>query len=330
MSYSNITNPEVAADAALTTGLMTKLRDNPEAIALGLSGATRVTEAGLETGAVHQNQLDTTTQDIDLTASVNNASSYGTFLMTSAQYFLGFKYGSPDTSSSSASVYCSVQTGRAQTNFNTENCYGEVGVADTGAYTDLTVESEWRYVTASGPFDLGDGEIPTFIFVLMRDGKPRMVSACDIPPWAYNGPTEITPTRVFRSENGSLKKYKTVVNINDDGEIERKEVEINMEMKNRDINLLPQPFIKEPGDEVILIDPVETLQLKELRTGGLKFSSLLFKDYIRLDNTPIKRKSPNGVRPTRYKWKNTRRKAGEMMADRRQGVGAFSKKIVDV
>jgi len=43
MTWTNITNAQVASGAALTTGLVTALRDNPAAIANGDSGAPRIT-----------------------------------------------------------------------------------------------------------------------------------------------------------------------------------------------------------------------------------------------------------------------------------------------
>ncbi len=48
MAYVAITNGEIDTDSPLTTGLMTKFRDNPEAIAQGLSGATRIARSALD------------------------------------------------------------------------------------------------------------------------------------------------------------------------------------------------------------------------------------------------------------------------------------------
>ncbi len=50
MAYNAITNAEIDTDSPITTSLMTKMRDNPEAIAQGLLGATKVSvENALET-----------------------------------------------------------------------------------------------------------------------------------------------------------------------------------------------------------------------------------------------------------------------------------------
>lgn len=52
MAYSTISNSEIAVGAPLTNALLIKIRDNPEAIALGLSGATRIATNALGTGVV--------------------------------------------------------------------------------------------------------------------------------------------------------------------------------------------------------------------------------------------------------------------------------------
>ncbi len=47
MAYSAITNGEIDLDSLITVSTMTKIRDNPEAIALGLANATRIVTAAL-------------------------------------------------------------------------------------------------------------------------------------------------------------------------------------------------------------------------------------------------------------------------------------------
>jgi hypothetical protein len=51
---------------------------------------------------------------------------------------------------------------------------------------------------------------------------------------------------------------------------------------------------------------------------------LMDKDYLRLDNETIKRSTPNGVLPAKFKWKNTRARVGEATKDRRMKRGVFS------
>lgn len=52
MAYSAITAGEIDQDSPITTGLMTRLRDNPIAIAAGDSGAPRIQTNALDTGVV--------------------------------------------------------------------------------------------------------------------------------------------------------------------------------------------------------------------------------------------------------------------------------------
>lgn len=309
----------------LTSGTLSMSRIGTDAITADKIASGAVGQSEIATGAVHQGELKTVTQDMDHTASVNGSTSSLTTLMTATQYHLGYNYYSPDTSSPSAFVQCYVQSERPQTNFGTNACYGVVAVRDTGSYSNLTVESEWRYVEASGPFDIGDGDIPQFIYVLMKDGVPSGVSACEIPPWAYNGPTDITPSRTSKA-GGILRKYKNIKRVNDSGDIESIEVEIDMERKNRDMNLIPHPFlIDDPlNSEVLILDPVETMKLLEYRENGVKTSELIFKGYLKLDNSPINRAFPEGVTPCRFKWKNTQRKAGAMVLDKRLKQGPYA------
>ena len=49
--WTTISDTQVDPNAPLTSELMTALRDNPIAIAQGASGATRITDAALDTGA---------------------------------------------------------------------------------------------------------------------------------------------------------------------------------------------------------------------------------------------------------------------------------------
>lgn len=88
-------------------------------------------------------------------------------------------------------------------------------------------------------------------------------------------------------------------------------------MKNADINIVPHPFTLEQGEQVVMLDPVETLELCELMECGERPSNFLFNDYIRLDNSPIQRVAPMGVQTVKFKWKNTQLRADEAIRDRK-------------
>lgn len=55
-----------------------------------------------------------------------------------------------------------------------------------------TVYGFQRYVTASPPFDMGDGDAQGFLFLLLdKRGQVQGHYMADVPPWGYNGPTDI-------------------------------------------------------------------------------------------------------------------------------------------
>ncbi len=54
MAYVPIANSEIDPDSPITTSLMTKMRDNPEAIAAGLTGAPRIVQGALSSGVQAQ------------------------------------------------------------------------------------------------------------------------------------------------------------------------------------------------------------------------------------------------------------------------------------
>jgi len=84
MAYTAIPNGDVDADSPITTGLMTKLRDNPIAIANGDAGAPSIQLAAMAANSVDTSQIvaaavgrseianSTTTSAGSLTVSAHN------------------------------------------------------------------------------------------------------------------------------------------------------------------------------------------------------------------------------------------------------------------
>ena len=75
-----------------------------------------------------------------------------------------------------------------------------------GAGTGRTYYAQQRYIQASPPYDLGDGEVPLFVFARV-DGGGKIISTyvAQDPPWANNGPTNIAPDGV--DEDGRPVKF---------------------------------------------------------------------------------------------------------------------------
>ena len=192
-----------------------------------------------------------------------------------------------------------------------------------GAGTVITtVTATQRYISASPPYNIGDGDIANFTY-LVYDKNNQLVASyvADTPPWAYNGPTNIMPDLVKRNEvNNELiklkKQYKKIVlppwrggnedewndwNANKEFEF----VEIDHEMKNRDMDLIPHPYpnLRE-GDYVVLVEPCcdITDKFKDLHEDGESIYNIIKDGYIELKEE-VNCCKPNGVKVMRPKWK---------------------------
>lgn len=347
-TYSAIAASEIDVDSPITTGLMTKIRDNPIAITEGSSGAPKIQTAALEqtggseavttatirAGAVGNTELGSAAVKQGNLSTTDEEDSSG----TQAQVFIlsggGYSFGPRARISTNTtdgflatnglqSIVYDAGTGSLEITVSlttTNTSYVTIGDAET----TRTVYAMSRYINSSPPFDLGDGEIPLFSWALLdSSGNIVSVQTSEVPPWAYNGPTDIMHDRTDKTTG---RKYKKVYEIDEDsGLLLESEIEITQELKNRDMSLIPHPFASKKSDQtVVLLDPVETGYLFDVKKGGQSINELLHNDYLRLDNTPLSRAAPQGVTPTRFKWKNTQRKAGEMIRDRRLQQGPYA------
>lgn len=160
-----------------------------------------------------------------------------------------------------------------------------------------------RYVTASPPYDLGDGEVAGFAFLLL-DAAGEVVGSqlAESPPWAYNGPTSITPDRICAKTGKKYKrvaKKRTFEEFMDGSPIEYEEQEITHAMKNADMPLLPHPFVDIPtGGRVVMLDPmcerIHTM-LQAQEEGYWQEIAQMVKSKYRKNNKLVRRKGPQGV-----------------------------------
>lgn len=93
--------------------------------------------------------------------------------------------------------------------WGTQNCYISLIRRNNAAGArNIGINSDVTYVQASPPYDLGDGEIPLFVFVkLDADGKMSQLSASIDPPWMYNGPTKTNYNKRVNGKKYRLEKY---------------------------------------------------------------------------------------------------------------------------
>lgn len=173
--------------------------------------------------------------------------------------------------------------------------------------------AQQRYITSSPPFDLGDGEMGGFIYLLLNAAGEAVASyAADVPPWAYNGPTRI---RADKKCPVTGKKYRRVMversleEVMDGAKIVYEFQEITQAIKNADMGLIPHPFgVVPPGHTVVLLNPMDN-RLKDLieyQNAGAADDvlSALLSGKIYADNVALEgRKGPPGVMQARLRFR---------------------------
>jgi hypothetical protein len=219
---------------------------------------------------------------------------------------------------------------------NTRNgangAYGFISGYDGGSYAaysaligykpssgaDPTMQAQQRYITSSPPFDLLDqGEAGGFIFGLV-DSSGKLIShyAADVPPWGYNGPTDIRACRECPSTGKKFRrvmKKRSLEEIMDGAKMIFEEQEITQAIKNADMNLIPHPFSGIPaGSSVVLLNPFDD-RIRDLidyqNAGGAdEVVDALMKGKIYFDNDLMDLKAPPGVGIHKMKFKYSGRK----------------------
>jgi hypothetical protein len=166
--------------------------------------------------------------------------------------------------------------------------------------------AQQRYIQASPPYNLGNGDIPLFVFALVDGlGVIKATYTAPEPPWAYNGPTDIRPD-YYRNGNGFQRKRPSLAQLKA-GVVPTEEIEITHAIKNADMDLIPHPFMFNDltGLTVVMLDCICHLgeQMKMIHDCGESVSSLLHGGQLIIDNTPLSATSPKGVKVCMGIWK---------------------------
>ena len=192
-------------------------------------------------------------------------------------------------------------------------------------YTSSAANSAYlrsRYIQASPPYNLGNGDVPVFIFAdLDGSGVPISTWTAPDPPWANNGPTDIRPNFYAAGKGYKLrKKWRSQIAKLRGTPAQRQEffalldasedelVEVDQAMKQADMPLIPHPFQGGLYGTPVLLDPVGKMaeRLASLHGDGEAVSRLIADGYVQVDNVPLAGvAAPPGVTVYRGKWKVT-------------------------
>ena len=314
LTDSPLTGTTAQFNTALSDNNFTTLAGTETLTNKTINGAsntiTGITEAALNASIVSQSKLKSTTGSVS-TASTTEVN----FVLPGGEY--GFYPGlrmDTQAGAQTARIMAS-QTGLLTTSYQ----------AIIALSTSLnTVLAQQRYIQASPPYDLGDGQIEQFVFVLVN-AAGRVISTYAAPeaPWHNNGPTDIRADRYsadgrgyrwikqFFVEHGSVKaalakglSRDRIADLIQNSPLV--EVEITQAIKNADMNLIPHPFgTVPPGHTVVLLDPVSPLmgKLACLGEGGESICELLHSGDLVVTNTEVIRIRPRGVLTTACRFR---------------------------
>jgi hypothetical protein len=279
------------------------------------SGATARTSLGLGSIAtlstISQGNLNTAT------GTITNATS-GTVNIALPGGSFGFY---PETKQSSGSYDAGIASGASRTSF-APNAF----TTDNGG----TVSIRQEYIQASPPYDLGDGEIPLFVFAMIDDSTSKVIATYSAPeaPWHYNGPTKISAD--FYGEDGRAYQKRrvipeSIIALRDHPqfktdkvrqrdfnqairELPVENIEIDQALKQADMLIIPHPWVGNnmAGRTVVLLDPVssEMLDLKEFQLDESDEGvHEVLSDYFNIGNTGLVRKGPPGIMVVSANWK---------------------------
>ena len=270
-----------------------------------LTNCTGLPQAGLASSAVGQAQLKTTTGEVSTSAGAVNATlpggTYG--------FYPQVKFTAGGTSTSMNAQIALVVSGTSYvTNIRLATDDGGGG----------TASAQHRYVQASPPYNLGNGDVPLFMFALVDSlGKIRATYVAPEPPWAYNGPTDIRAD-YYRDGKCFQKPRLNAQQRLDLRDPEKRDAvltalavaedaEITHAIKNEDMPLIPHPFIANAltGLTVVLLDAVCAFgdQMATLHNAGASVCELLYGGAVSIDNTPLDALTPQGVISCSASWK---------------------------
>jgi hypothetical protein len=311
MVWTTIPNTDIDADSAITVALMTALRDNTAAafgkeagspelaplyVTSGMlaSGAALANISANSIGAFHLAVNSVGASEIaanacgqsELAASSVGQSELKRGTHSLSAYFSTYTAMSPAGGSYTMAYFLGGGSAAYEDYFSITShatTYSpQVGVSSSSS-VGRTAYLYSLYVQASPPYDLGNGDIPVFIYLLVAKagntagfaaGKIMGTSVCVDPSWAYHGADALLPKnkftgadkkeyeRVRRMPWTSQEAFSDVGKMRDNISAIANPVydnyEVDMARKIRNQANVPHPFMDDvnlPHCQVVMADP---------------------------------------------------------------------------
>ena len=314
-TYSAVTAGEKDADSPINVSLIDKLDQNPLAIAEGASGAPKIQNAAFADNSINgsrivsatidQGSLNTGQGEVSTSSGIVNATLPG------GEY--GFY---PNIRSSANAVLSAYQVGNytASPVPTTNTCIINLEKKGGGGGTVYAVQ---RYINAAPPHAIDSVDYRDFIFLLLdKNGDVISGWMATDPPWFHNGPTKTNPN--LGPANGFKRRRAKKIpdslrNLSDKKEFVEKfkalnyeEIDIDANLKNADMPLIPHPFNGAEGN-IVIIEPGQSgvySDLCDLYCDGESALELIHEGFLKVDTSEINTSGkPPGVPMHRIKWK---------------------------
>lgn len=315
-TFAAIADSDVDPESPGTTTLFTRLRDNPLAIQEGDATAPKLQTAAYATASVDQAAIG---PNVVGQSEIKESSAEYSTNSTSAVFFTlsggayGFGLQLKTSTVSDAATHSSLRS--VSTSYITQ---ASLQTTSTIAYLKET------YITASRPYDLGDGEIPLFVFAQIDKTTKDIISVYAAPeaPWHYNGPTDIRGKlwkdgKKYRERKDlsslpftyasakadpvKLREYHAAFN-----EAPIVYEEITQAIKNADMPLIPRPMESSASTEVIMLSPMSPLMVEfaeMMQHDEFSLNELLHEGRFAINSTALNLSTPPGVGAFDFKWK---------------------------
>jgi hypothetical protein len=207
-AYNPPTDAELGPEKPLTSGIAKRIRDVSIAISEGATGAPKIQNAAIDSLAVTTAKFDTgaVTQEKIGNSAVGQAQlktatdSDGTVSTTGVGFTLqGGEYGfypRIDIDATSGQVAYWGRNGAGDGNHAAAQNSTSVAlprITIRSSSSSVIASYRQRFVDACPPYDMGDGEIPLFSWLVMINGtgEAESGSSAQAAPWHMNGPTDI-------------------------------------------------------------------------------------------------------------------------------------------
>ena len=332
--FTTIPDTDIDPESPITTSLMQALRDNPLAIQEGDPSAPKIQSAAIADGAVTQAKIaNVSVGQSELKTTFGTVGGYFNSGASATYTAPGGNYAFAHLHYASAYyTYCVINNNGLNGN-GVYNRWVKIGNSDSGTGRNFYAYYREYYVQASPPYDLGDGEIPLFVFAKLDSNRnQKSIYVAPEAPWHYNGPTDIRATRKEPVSGRSWRKVLAVdaelhnLGLTPQAAIRQglytrqsladrraqdratgnyAEIEITQAVKNADMPIIPHPFERRPGEKIVLLDPVSPvmLELLELHDQGEDVARLVHDGHLIIDNIPLNRAGPRGVDVVGVRWK---------------------------